>query len=211
MKTLHKFLSLLTPHEIKRAGLLFIMILLMALLDMIGVASILPFITVLVNPDIIETNIILNKMFYASSIFGVENNQQFLFALGVFMFLLLTITLGFKALTTYAQVRFVQMRQYSIGRRLVEGYLHQPYSWFLNHHSADIGKTILSEVAQVVASGIHPLIDLIARGMVVIAIVTLLVLTDPKLALIISFLLGGSYGLIFFFYVVFLNELEKSA
>ena len=209
MKTLHKFLSLLTPHEIKRAGLLFIMILLMALLDMIGVASILPFITVLVNPDIIETNIIFNKMFYVSSIFGVENNQQFLFALGVFMFLLLTITLGFKALTTYAQVRFVQMRQYSISRRLVEGYLHQPYSWFLNHHSADIGKTILSEVAQVVSSGIHPLIDLIARVMVVIAIVTLLVLTDPKLALIISFLFGGSYGLIFFFLRSFLKRIGK--
>jgi hypothetical protein len=38
------------------------------------------------------------------------------------------------------------MRQYSIGKRLVEGYLNQPYSWFLSRHSADLGKTILSEV-----------------------------------------------------------------
>ena len=38
------------------------------------------------------------------------------------------------------------MREYSIGKRLVEGYLHQPYSWFLSRHSADLGKTILSEV-----------------------------------------------------------------
>ena len=42
------------------------------------------------------------------------------------------------------------MREYSIGKRLVEGYLHQPYSWFLNRHSADLGKTILSEVSTVI-------------------------------------------------------------
>ena len=46
----------------------------------------------------------------------------------------------------YVQPRFALMREYSIGKRLVEGYLHQPYSWFLNRHSADLGKTILSEV-----------------------------------------------------------------
>ena len=39
------------------------MITVMALLDTIGVASILPFIAVLTNPDIIETNVILSKAF----------------------------------------------------------------------------------------------------------------------------------------------------
>ena len=56
MQTFKKLLLLLSPNELKRAGLLLIMILIMALLDMIGVASILPFITVLTNPDIIQTN-----------------------------------------------------------------------------------------------------------------------------------------------------------
>ena len=73
----------------------------MALLDMIGVASILPFTTVLVNPTLIETNIILIKMFQISTYFGVENNQQFLFALGILVFVLLTTSLAFKALTTF--------------------------------------------------------------------------------------------------------------
>ena len=47
MQTLKKLLLILTPHELKRAGLLLVMILIMALLDMIGIASILPFISVL--------------------------------------------------------------------------------------------------------------------------------------------------------------------
>ena len=209
MQTLKKILYLLTPRERKRAGLLLVMIIIMALIDMIGVASILPFVAVLANPDIIETNNILNKLFQASNIFGVENNQQFLFALGVFVFALLVFSLAFKALTTYTQVRFIQMRQYSIGKRLVEGYLHQPYDWFLTHHSANLGKTILSEVDQIVGSGIAPLINVIASGMVTIALITLLIITDPKLALMVTFSLGAAYGLTYNFTRSYLNRIGK--
>ena len=209
MQTLKKISSLLNPLEKRKAFLLFLMILVMALLDMIGVASILPFMTVLVNPEIIETNMFLSKLYDFSRLFGVKNNQHFLFALGILVFLILIFSLFFKALVTYAQVRFVEMRQYTVGKRLVEGYLKQPYSWFLNRHSADIGKTILSEVGQVVTGGINPLIDLIAKSMILIALVTLLVFTDPKLALIISVTLGGSYWLIFSIVRIFLNRIGK--
>ena len=209
MQTLKKIFFILSPRERKNAGLLFIMILIMALLDMIGVASILPFMAVLANPDIIQTNIIINKIFQASSIFEVENNQQFLFVLGVLVFVLLVISLTFKALTTYVQVRFVQMREYSIGKRLVEGYLHQPYNWFLSRHSADLGKTILSEVTQVIGSGINPLMEVIAKGMVSIALIALLIIADPKLALIVGLSLGVAYGLIFYFTRSFLNRIGK--
>ena len=47
------------------------------------------------------------------------------------------------------------MRHFSISKRLLEGYLHQPYSWFLSRHSADLGKNILSEVG-IVVSGFRP-------------------------------------------------------
>ena len=174
------------------------MILIMALLDMIGVASILPFMAVLTNPSLVETNLILNSIYKVSFIFGIENKQQFLFALGMLVFVLLVISLTFKAITTYVQVRFIQMREYTIGKRLVEGYLHQPYSWFLNRHSADLGKTILSEVVIVIGGCIFPLLDLISKGLVTIALITLLILADPKIALVVGFTLGSIYGCIFF-------------
>ena len=66
MKTIKKFLYLLSPSEHKKISLLLLMMSLMALLDMIGVASILPFMAVLTNPEIIETNIILNNTFQLS-------------------------------------------------------------------------------------------------------------------------------------------------
>ena len=209
MQTLKKILSLLTPYEQFRAFLLLIMILIMALLDMIGVVSILPFMAVLTNPVLIETNLILNSMFKFSNIFGVENNEQFLFFLGVLVFLLLVISLIFKAFTTYVQVRFVALREYSIGKRLVEGYLHQPYSWFLSRNSADLGKTILSEVNEVIGNGISPLMELIAKSAVAIALIILLIITDPKLALIVGFSLGSVYWAIFIFLKSYLKRIGK--
>jgi len=209
MRTIKKYLYLLTPRELKRAGFLMAMMLIMALLDMIGVASIVPFMAVLTNPSIVETNLILNKMFQASHIFGVENNQQFLFALGILLFILLVTSLLFKAITSYKQMQFVAMRQYSIGKRLVEGYLQQPYSWFLSRHSADLGKTILSEVGHVVGGGMNPLMEGIAKSMVAIAIIVLLFLTDPKLTLIVTLAFIAAYGIIYKFSKNFLNRIGK--
>ncbi len=198
MNTFRKFLILLSGRERKNALLLLILLALMALLDMIGVASILPFMAVLTNPSVIETNIILNKMFQISKIFGVENEQHFLFALGIFVFILLVFSLIFKAFTTYVQLRFVQMREHSISKRFVESYLHQPYSWFLNRNSADLGKTIISEINQIVSKGIKPLIEMIAKAMISLALIILLIIADPKLALIVGFSLSLAYLLIFF-------------
>ena len=209
MQKIKKLLFILTPHERKRAGYLFIMILIMALLDMIGVASILPFMAVLANPDIIQTNIILNKMFQVSSVFGIENNQQFLFVLGIIVFVFLVVSILFKAFTTYVQLRFVQMREYSMGKRLVEGYLHQPYSWFLDRNSAELGQNILSEAGMVVGGFLKPLIDVIAKVMVAIALISLLIIVDPKLAFIIGFTLGGAYIIIFYFMRSFLGRIGK--
>ncbi len=209
MQTFKKIFYLLTLKERKQVIFLLFMISVMAFLDMIGVASILPFMAVLSNPEIIEANIVLSKMFMFFKIFGVENNQQFLFALGILVFVLLVISLTFKAFTAYAQVRFSQMRQYSISKRLVEGYLNQPYGWFLNKHSADLGKNVLSEVGQVVAGGITPLITLITNIIVAAALIGLLVLVDPKLAFVAAFSLSLAYIIIYKFVRKYLDKIGK--
>ena len=89
MKNFKKFIYLLSAQERKQGSLLLIMIIVMALLEMVGVASIMPFTAILVNPEIIETNSILNFMFDYSSTLGVETKEQFIFALGFLGFILL--------------------------------------------------------------------------------------------------------------------------
>jgi ABC-type multidrug transport system fused ATPase/permease subunit len=197
MQILNNLLSLLTSPERKRAGVLMGMTMVMAFLDMLGVASILPFIAVLATPELVQTNIALSTAFTTSHEIGIRTTEQFLFALGVLVFLLLVASMAFKALTTYAQIRFALMREYSIGKRLVEGYLHQPYSWFLNRHSAELGKTILSEVSTVISNGMLPLITLMAQSMVAVALLILLIIVDPLLALSVGLVLGLAYTGIF--------------
>jgi ABC-type multidrug transport system fused ATPase/permease subunit len=168
----------------------------MTLLDTIGVVSIMPFIAVLTQPSLIETNYFLNSMFKFSNYFGIETKQNFLFMFGVLVFILLITSLSFKALTVYVQLRFVKMKEYTIGKRLIEGYLNQPYSWFLNRNSADLGKSILAEVSTVVSGGILPLIVLISQSLVATSMFIVLILTDMKLALTSVGTIGIFYGLV---------------
>lgn len=197
MQILKKLHALLTPSDRKSAAILMGMVLVMAFLDMLGVASIMPFMAVLANPELVQTNALLNTAFTIVHHAGIHTTEQFLFALGILVFVLLVTSLAFKALTTYVQTRFTLMREYSIGKRLVEGYLHQPYSWFLNQHSADLGKTVLSEASAVVDGALAPLMNLIAQCTVALSLLILLIIVDPILALSIGVVLGLVYGVIF--------------
>jgi ABC-type multidrug transport system fused ATPase/permease subunit len=209
MKIVKKLLFLITPHDRSRAALLTVMILIMALLDMIGVASILPFITVLSNPNVIETNMIFKSMYQTSKSLGIENNQQFLFTLGILMFFVLVISISFKAITVFFQVRFIQICQYNLSKRLVQNYLSQSYSWFLGRHSADLGKSILSEVSEVIGNGLRPLMELLAKSMISIFLLALLIIINPKLSLTVGLSLGSAYLIIFYFIRSNLNRIGK--
>lgn len=206
MEVLKKILFILTPRERRKAYLLFFMILIMALLDTIGVASILPFMAVLTNPSIVESNLILNNMFKYFNAFGIIDNQDFFVILGVLVFLILIISLIFKALTTYAQIRFSEMRQFTIGKRMVEGYLQKSYDWSLNQNSSKIGTSILSEVGVVVTLGINEFTQLLAKGSIVILIIFLLILVDPILTLVVGLTICSIYGLIFYMFYGFINK-----
>ena len=206
MLIVKKILYLLNKAELKSAYLILVMITFMAFFDILGIASILPFMTVIANPSIIETNIFFNSLFEFSMKFGVKNNTQFIFIFGALVFILLIFSLFFKALTHYYQVRFIKLRGYTIGRKLIEGYFIQPYSWFLSRHTADFAKTILSEVDQVVEFGIGSLLELISKALISITLISMIIIINPKLSLIVGSLFSFTYLLIFLY---FKNNLSR--
>ena len=80
---LRKFLELLSSVE-KKLIILIFMILIMELIDMVDVASIMPFMAVLANPELIETNKILAEIYvYSKS----ADKESFFFILGLFFIL----------------------------------------------------------------------------------------------------------------------------
>jgi ATP-binding cassette, subfamily B, bacterial PglK len=201
-----KLFFFLSLKEKKQGVKILALILIMAILDTVGLASILPFISVLANPDIIETNDFFIKIYEFSN---YENKNQFLIFLGIMVFVLLVISLSVKALTTHVQLRFVMMCEYSIGRRLLKGYLNQPYSWFLTRHSSELGKNILSEVSNVIYFSLMPMMTLISQGIVCMAMVILLLMIDPLLAISTGLFFGIIYALIFKFANKFLAAIGK--
>lgn len=193
MNSFIKIFDLLTYSERKYAFMLIGMILMMALLDMLGVASILPFMAVVSNPKLVENNILLNSAFHMVRAIGFNSMQEFHFTLGIFVFFVLVTSLGFKALTTYAQTRFALMGEYRLAMRLVESYLNHPYSWFLSHNSADLSKVILSEVSLVIYHAVQPAMVIMAQSATALMILVLLLVVDPTLALLVGVVLGIVY------------------
>lgn len=199
MQFIKKVLDFLTISEQKKAFGVMLLILFTSFMDILGVASILPFIAVLANPEMINTNPLFEYVYQLSNIIGVSNITQFLFFLGVIVFVLLLMSLFLRALSQYAQLRFALMREFSIGKNLIEKYLHQPYAWFLNQHSAELGKSILSEVSAVVQQTILSILMFFAYSTLAISMILLLFVVDVKLAFIVSTFLIIVYGLVFYF------------
>ena len=187
-------LDLLLPAERIRAFFLTAWVLVVALVDVIGIASIMPFIAVLSNPGLVETNEYLAGLYEFS---GYQSSHDFLFLLGTIVFLLLLISLSLKAFTIYVQTRFTLKIEYSLGRRLLSGYLNQPYEWFLNQNSSELGKSILAEVYNVINDGFAPMMAVITQTIIAITILILLLFVDPFLALVVFITLTASYFLIF--------------
>lgn len=194
-----KILRLLTTAQKRHTFLLLVLIFLTAFIDTIGVASILPFVAVLANPKLVETNIFLNTLYQLCSNWGILNVNQFLILLGVIFFLFLIFNLILRAFSQYMQTRFSFISEYNISMRLIEGYLHQPYIWFLRRNSSDLSKNILSEVNEIIYDTIIPTLNIIAQGTLILFLLVLLFFIDTTLALILGLVFSISYTIIFYF------------
>lgn len=194
MRLLRKIYQLLTPQERRRSLIVVLAVILMGFAEMVGVASIVPFLTVLADPDALQSQ---PYLMWAYSVSGLESTRQFLVLLGLAVVSLFIASIVFKALGNYVIIRFTAMRRFSLSSRLVNGYLNQPYEWFLNRHSSELGKTILSEVDQAVGSGLLPLWNLVAAFVGAAFLLALLVVVSPWLAFYLALLLGGAYLVIY--------------
>ncbi len=166
------------------------LVLIMAIFETAGVASVMPFIALLSNPSVVETNQYLSLAFRR---LGFVSKDAFLVFLGSATFVLLVGSVILRAVTLWFQLRFINMQTHIVSSRLVSFYLRQPYEWFLLHRSSDIGVNVLAEVTNVLQGAVYPVMLLFANGIVSFLLVVLLVVVDPILALSVTLVLGGIY------------------
>lgn len=204
MKTYRQIYYLLSPKERRKGILVILLTLLTGVVEVLGAASILPFLTLLGNNNVIESNIFL---FYLRDFTGITNRDDFLFFVGILLFFILLFSLIIKALSNYVLLKYCALREYTLSKRLLKLYLVQPYAWFISKNSSDVAKNILSESAEVIREGLTPMMNLISGLILASSMLLLIFIFTPNFALIFLLVLFTSYLTI---YKLFKNILNKT-
>ncbi|MDR0556966.1 MAG: ABC transporter ATP-binding protein/permease, partial [Treponema sp.] len=189
--------DILDSREKKQLVFIFFLILVMGFIEIIGVGSIGPFMSMLSNAGMIHSNIFLEKIYV---FLNFSSDSQFIIAFGVAVVIILALSNLSLAFIHYILYSYTGKRNYSISMRLFERYLKQPYIFFLNTNTASITQQILTEVTNFISNILLNVLDLIASLVISAAVVLLLIMVNPILALSISAIFSLLY--IFIFYTI---------
>ncbi len=204
--TLNKILFLLSLDDQKRLWGLVMAIIMMSLLDMLGVASLFPFLNIISRPELIFTS---SKLKWLYEVMGFNNKDSFLIALGASSFFLLVVSNILRAVVSKALIRFSWMKHYNISKRLLSQYLYEPYVFFLNRNSAELTTYLMSEVARVISGTLIPFLQLFARLLLIIFVVGLLFFVDPFVVMLVLGVIGTGYLMIYLFFRARLTKTGK--
>ena len=206
LDTLKKLHALLEPQDRFKVLILALLMIITAFMQTAGIVSVMPFLAVLSDPDIVHSNTYLNLLF---TWLGFESTSNFLYFLGIAAFVVFMSGTVLQALTHWAITRFSHMQQYELSRRLMGDYLCRPYTFFLNRNSGDLAKTVLQETTQAISGALMPAMRLLSHSLLAVTIITLLVVVEPWLALSVAFALGSIYGVIYLAARTWLNRIGK--
>ena len=151
--TWKKAWALLNRHEKRNAWTALFVVVLSALSSAFMVGSVLPFLSVLSNPNQIKQ---VEALAWAFKIFGFTEIYSFLIFLGCFSFVVIVLACFAQLIKTKIVERFTMMHAHSLSNRLLTTYLSQPYEFFLNRHTGEMSTQLLQEAQQVVVMFLRP-------------------------------------------------------
>jgi ABC-type bacteriocin/lantibiotic exporter with double-glycine peptidase domain len=196
LTTYRQLFAILDRAERRQVYGLLVFSSLMALIDLVGVAAVLPFLAVAADPGIVLENAVLAEV-YAWS--GVSSDREFLILLGGLVLAFILAGMVVKLFGQYRIIRFSHSRNHSFSRRLLAHYLAQPYAWHLSQNSAGLGAAILSDCDRVVSSALLPALRALAQIASLLFLIGFLIMISPGVALSSALGLCATYTLIFFF------------
>lgn len=172
--------SLLTPSQRRRFCSLQILVILMAIMELMGIASIGPFMALVADPALLDKHIFLGKL-YAFS--GLASPNRFLFATGVGVLIMLGLASIISIVTTWRMSLFAFGVGTEIADRLYQHYLAQPWLFHAQGSSAQLTKQISTEANRVTQQIIQPLIHFNSRLVLAVLISGAILLYNPIIAL----------------------------
>ena len=196
LSTLQKAWALLDFQERRNALKFLAIATLSAFASTAMVGSVMPFLSVLSNPSGVTDTPLLGWTFEQ---FNFTSLYAFLVALGLGALLVIILAMLIQMLKVYALARFAMMLVHTLSYRLLARYLCQPYEYFLDHHSGDMGTRILAEAQDVVNRFLRPMTELITSTLTIVALVSFLLWVQPLVAIASFSVFGGIYGLTYLF------------
>lgn len=191
---LKRLWNLLDARERRRIIASVPMLVLTALVEVVGVAAVIPFLALLADPGSAGSLPLIGPWLQGT---GITDSVAMLRWTGVGLAVLTVVANGLVILTYSWLYHFAWGLNHSLSARLLRHYLAQPYIFTVTQNTASLANKLIVEIRELVLNGVQAGLEVIARGFVIVAIVGFLILLDPVLALAVFLVLGAAYGGIF--------------
>jgi ATP-binding cassette, subfamily B, bacterial PglK len=191
---LKKLKQILTRQEQLKFTALLGAIIVMAFMQALGVASVMPFIGLVMKPSMVFENRWLSL---AYDLLGFDSVRSFTVFAGIAMFTIIVLANAVSAFTIWIKTRITLMSSHRLSKRLLQKYLAMPYAFFLNQNSSELSKNVLSEVDHLTSRYLLPLLDIITKSLLVFFLLLVLFWVNVYVSLIVLFVIGGIYTLIY--------------
>jgi len=142
LETIKKVCILLNKKQRIKFSLLLFGIFVASLFELAGVSLVLPLISVVMDPSILQTNKYLN---FTYNFFSINSTQAFLIMLSVILIAAYVIKNIYVLLLNYIQYKWVFNEYKDMTLRIFSTYLKQPYAYHLSVNTATIIRTITSD------------------------------------------------------------------
>lgn len=189
-----RFFSLLTKKQKRNFFLLQFLALLMAIIEILGLASVFPFITLVGDIDQLQQDTIFGKIYKAS---GIKSELQFLFFSGLSVLSILVVSSIISMLTIWKLSLFSTRTGAEIADRLYSYYLKKSLLFHTSGNTAELIKKIALEAPRATTGILLPLMKLISRLVIVIILSLTIFIIDPKVAFIGFFVFATAYFILF--------------
>jgi ABC-type multidrug transport system fused ATPase/permease subunit len=157
-----------------------------SIIDLLGIALIIPVIQILIQPAIVEENSILNRLY---KLYPFKNEQEFALALMMIVFFVFI----FKTVLSYFLAQAQAHHSYKITEEIslarFTSYLHMPYSYYLEQNSSILMRNFLMLPFEFGQRVLIPFIQLVNELLVVSLIFIAMILYQPMLFLAVLILL----------------------
>jgi len=190
LQIIRNIFSLLSAEQKTKMLFLQIFFIFSAVVQVVGVASIAPFIGIISNPDSIHSNPLL-RFFY--DVVNPANTQEFIVIFAIASILMIFLSNAVSALTLWLLLKFSISVGSDLQFNLYSNFLNRNYLFHKSTNYTQLISTISQETPRFVYMVLQPYLLLCSSAFIASIILIGLLLLNPYIAFASAIVIGGAY------------------